>query len=679
MVHRTAAANSSTSAPMSGTPEPVYSYDVFDTAITRLWFHPTDLFIAVGRLLRREGLYVGDAHEWADRRRAAEKQARSSSHVEEVGLHDIYRELRATFGWSMGEADRARDLELDEERRAIRPIDVTRQALTRHRRLRRPFLFISDTYFDTEFVAELLGRSGFGNDVPIFGSAEHGVTKRTGRLYELVLAKNRLAAQWLRHTGDNDLSDVISASKRGIAASLFETQQPTRYEQALYDLPGGYDRLLKSAIAGSSRAARLQRHIPDPHGSTVFDTAANVAGPVLAAYVIWVLRQAQRNGIRRLYFLARDGQILVRIARPLAAWLHIDVECRYLYASRQSLFLPSLTAIDDQAREWFGDGIDGMSLRQVLARVDIALDQVAALLPSLGVAPDAVDATLATGDRARVIALLDHPDMQSLVLQNAAQARRHLLQYLRQEGFCDGTPSAIVDIGWKGRLQSCLSRVLATDSDFASALPMSGFYYGLARRPGPEAGKLLAFSQVGSSMNGPLLEIFCAADHGSVRRFTSNLAGESSPVLIEERDQQALAWGLMQQQQAIALFVDELTTCLDPLDFSPDELEACLTAGAAKVFALLTGRPNLQEATTFGGFLHANDQTHSDSRELAPAFSPADLVRWLTGLGPRSVTKSFWAEASIVRALRGAGKASIGLAIWRARRHATAWLKQMQH
>jgi hypothetical protein len=64
------------------------------------------------------------------------------------------------------------------------------------------------------------------------------------------------------------------------------------------------------------------------------------------------MTEARRRTLNRLYFVARDGQILQRIAVNLNALLGWVIELRYLHASRQSLFLPSLTALDGAAIEW---------------------------------------------------------------------------------------------------------------------------------------------------------------------------------------------------------------------------------------------------------------------------------------------------------------------------------------
>src|SRR5699024_7318970 len=56
--------------------------------------------------------------------------------------------------------------------------------------------------------------------------------------------------------------------------------------------------------------------------------------PFLVCYVRWVLDQALQRGIKRLYFVARDGEVMYKIARQLKR-PGDDIEMRYLYGSRR--------------------------------------------------------------------------------------------------------------------------------------------------------------------------------------------------------------------------------------------------------------------------------------------------------------------------------------------------------
>jgi hypothetical protein len=103
-------------------------------------------------------------------------------------------------------------------------------------------------------------------------------------------------------------------------------------------------------MAGAGRLCRLHGREQGGHPALA-ETAAGVVAPVLGAFVSWVLATARERGWRRLYFVSRDGQILVRMARELAGGLGLD--CRYLHGSRQAWFLAALDGFDlESAADW---------------------------------------------------------------------------------------------------------------------------------------------------------------------------------------------------------------------------------------------------------------------------------------------------------------------------------------
>ena len=62
--------------------------------------------------------------------------------------------------------------------------------------------------------------------------------------------------------------------------------------------------------------------------------------PALSCFVEWVLERAGAEGKQRVYFLARDGYLMYRMAKQLCAGRGLPVECRYLYGSRYAWRVP---------------------------------------------------------------------------------------------------------------------------------------------------------------------------------------------------------------------------------------------------------------------------------------------------------------------------------------------------
>jgi len=657
------------------------SFDVFDTALTRIWFKPVDLFFAVGRELAHAGLHF-TPQSWAAAREAAEHDLRraltstTSAASEEISLSAVYDELAVRLGLSPAIRSAALAIELDLERVAVRPIALTRAAILAAQTAGVSVVFLSDTYFDQTFVVDLLRRTGIEPDVhALYTSLALGYTKRTGSLFIHVLARRGLTPSAIRHLGDNASSDVASARRVGIETELFRIQQPNRYEEQLYAPKPDAPRLLRAAAAGAARAARLGRHETSVRRCVLAQTGADVAGPMLTGFVLWVLVEAHGRGLKRLYFLARDGQILQRIAARLLAWLGWDMELRYLYASRQALFLPSITAFDDATRDWLLEDAREMTLRTILSRIELDPLAETTILSAAGFPPQTWDQPLGADGRMRLNALTQRPDFIERALAQAQTHRALLLDYLAQEGFMDGHPFGLVDIGWKGRLQRCLAQALATRPAMTPER-LTGFYYGLARRPDPAiAGELVAYVDA-PLPNAALLETFVKADHGSVRRFCRAADGSVQPELMQTQDLEALAWGLSAQQAGILDFVDLMLSVLKPVDASPQAMVNFLRDRGRAVFDLFSCFPTPAEAAAYGSLRHAADQTHANPTDTAPVVERSRLLSLFIRRHSDIDKHNPWPEGSIARSTAASGiERRVLLALWELRRRAAACLR----
>lgn len=68
--------------------------------------------------------------------------------------------------------------------------------------------------------------------------------------------------------------------------------------------------------------------------------AAYVFCPAAAGFSLWLIKEAMKRNIKRLYFLSRDGYFFYRWGSALCRKHRIDIECKYLSCSRFSLNAP---------------------------------------------------------------------------------------------------------------------------------------------------------------------------------------------------------------------------------------------------------------------------------------------------------------------------------------------------
>ena len=118
----------------------------------------------------------------------------------------------------------------------------------------------------------------------------------------------------------------------------------SRYEQAVMDLKS-IDPDFKNRFCEILRTVRTSNPQPDEHRQIIWDTSSTIIGPAFFFFTRWVLQEAKKRNIRRLYFLSRDGRIFHKIAQIIDAISPQGIDLRYLYGSRHLWLTASIEKI----------------------------------------------------------------------------------------------------------------------------------------------------------------------------------------------------------------------------------------------------------------------------------------------------------------------------------------------
>lgn len=626
----------------------LHSFDVYDTLLTRCVAQPADLFPILGVQLRSAGLIADSERSFADRRLRAEAEARQTTSGGEIQFEDIYRELARAYHWDENQRQRAAQLELQLEAHLTKAVPEMRQLVQQARTGGGRVMFLSDMYLPKAFIAELLQREGFlANGDAVFVSGELKLAKHNGTLFKHLRTEYPEISEW-QHTGDNLRADVEIPRRLGIRAAHANRCSLTHREQFVR----GPERIAgswRSAAAAAMRLARLAGDGPAGTSRAIWDSGVNVVGPLWFGFAEWCLDQALARGIKRLYFVARDGQIFHKVASAIAQRRNLAVDCRYLFGSRQAWHLPGLTQLDEAALSWIFNRQRYLTVEQVLKRVGLEPDDFSQELISTGFPAGAWTRDLAPPQTATLRGLLQTPRFQDAVRQRAETARQLAVGYLRQEGVLDGTPFALVDIGWHGNMQRSLGSLLRAGSTQRNQV-LTGFYFGLQRRPAdteldqfvgywPETGQAGASLR---SLNVTILEMMAAADHGTVLGF--RVEGDSiKPLLDGERNTAALAWGLELLQAGIVEFARAW------LDFEPLQREQRteFQALTREVLLRFIAAPSQPEAAAWSQFPHSGEQIERHKESIAPALSLWQSL--VFAFNPARRPAGWWAEGSLVQ------------------------------
>ncbi|AFZ34647.1 hypothetical protein Sta7437_1069 [Stanieria cyanosphaera PCC 7437] len=511
-------------------------------------------------------------------------------------------------------------------------------------------IYISDMYYSSDIIKYFLKQKYIwkSEDI-IYVSSEERVNKASGNLFKECLDQLSLKPSQICHIGDNLHSDVKIPNKLGIKAQAFTYTHLNRYEQKISN---NTEPPLKfrSLLAGTCRLTRLQSQEKIFHNQIIWDTASNVIAPVLFGFVYWCLSQAQKKGIQRLYFVARDGQILLKIAHIICKNWGYTIDCRYLYGSRQAWHFPAIQEIGQFELDWIFDPTEFLSVYSVCERVNVNPEEIENILEHYNFERSIWNKNLTEEQRYFLKKVFENEQIKNLILNKALQFRQITLNYFEQEGVFDDIPFAIIDIGWNGRLQKSLSQLLSV----ANRYPLdgiNGFYFSLSKRIKPFSKDNLFVYFADTNLNPErnfvflykgVLELFVNADHGSTIRF-EKIQEKYIPILRGNKNEKAIQWGLYILQKAVIFFAEQLVRILEENQIK-EEYILNISNLLLKEFLL---SPSYWEASVFGSFQITEDQTENIFYELAPKYNLFNTLRLI--LYNKHIHHNVWFPASKIR------------------------------
>lgn len=623
----------------------IHSFDIFDTLVARRVGTPRGVFVHLQRRLLADpqGLSPELCRRFAHERVAAEYAARlevrerapqAAHQAEEIDFADIYACLGRRLGLTDADIERLMELELAAEAEFLYGVpEMLAQFRALAERGERVVL-ISDMYLRRQDLKRLLDSIDpfLLEAAPLYLSSEIKLNKASGRLFEHVAEVEGVALTKIQHIGDNPISDISRPREKGCQATLFDACHLTPDEA----FGANEDDFGWQVSAGVFRESRLRLD------SERARLGAIHAAPLLLPFVHWVIDYARTKGFDRLYFLARDGQVLLDIARRLGIE---DVETRYLHVSR----LACHRCVDQDYKtlvDWILVSHLEMSLIDIAHRLSARPETLIERLQTVTGLTEAPETPLDARTRRRLRAqFLSDPELKALVHEQATLERARLLAYLDQEGLTANDPVCLVDVGWSGTIQDSLHAIL--NAEEPSRISLHGLYWGLMgqARAGTASTRKTAFSfQPGQFWRDPtalreIVECFTAADHGSTLGYEA-YDGLYHPILNAE-GAEIQAWGLNEFRAGIHSFTDRLGQWL-----TPAEIMALMPHYFSRLEFLIS-RPSVLLAREISGFPYSPDPT-GQLLPFAPALTVGEALTYHLSSPAKRGTITRWRQGSLV-------------------------------
>lgn len=306
----------------------VYSFDIFDTCLVRKCGTPINFFDVLSWRVFREEPTESERQEFVCFRLESEGKVNCEG---TSTLEKIYDNLRYENP-KLWDRNTLYQIEIECEKEMLVPVESIKKEIEKLHNDGHKLVFISDMYLPSAFLRERLEHFGlFFEGDSIYVSGEIGKAKSSGELFQYVGQKeNWQYKEWV-HCGDNLDADIKVPKSLGIKTHKV-IHDYTYYENIWRLSDYSLEYKAKSIAAGLSRSVRCSSESYS-HSSFV----ADITAPLYSAWTYRIFRDANSKGIKRLYFCSRDGYQQYRIAQVIQKELFPEIECKYLYISRQAL------------------------------------------------------------------------------------------------------------------------------------------------------------------------------------------------------------------------------------------------------------------------------------------------------------------------------------------------------
>ncbi len=624
----------------------VFSFDVFDTCISRTYEKPSDLFYHIGLTISPESQTLEKrkvaANNFLISRIDAEKRAnRMHGRKRSCNIHEIYSILTLPPQCVRSKFDIMK-LELQLEEQCIYAIQSTKKLINELRIKNARIIFISDMYLDKSFIKKLLVKHGlFEEGDGLYVSSENTLTKRSGKLFQHVLSEEKIQPEEMLHHGDDFIADVQNPKRMGIKTKHISE---SHFYSSKHPVPRESDTLNASRINATLKYLRLTRFYNLPKDNF---TTLNTITLLLTEFVLWTFLQAQKKEVRTLYFLAKDNDITYKMAKQLNIYFP-SIAVKYLYGSRRAWLAASIH-LEDQA--WKRLAIPNgkqSSVRDALERINLPHETIKEISQNSGISYDKLNSTTT---KLKCSELLDKIFSNgyciTLLNQHIAAERDICLRYFKQEGLLDNSNWAIVDTGWELNCQAALKRIIGIGNIQTNIV---GFYFGLSNDhlSTDLAGNAYAFTQIGSIFAKRPVAVehcFFASTHSSTIGYMDTQNGITPIFAKDYRTEHEVTYSNNLHAFALA-FIDQLCKLNISIGYLTS-LRKIFTQRAS----LLLESPKINELNSFRGIKASGDARHT-KESLISIFSPLslnDLLKILfLYLKKRQHEISFvWLEASV--------------------------------
>lgn len=444
----------------------VVSFDVFDTLLVRPFAVPNDLFTYIETLVGEvtDGKIVDG--QFRELREKARGLVKNSQCGEEVSLQERYEAIGKVANLTDEQTQNLHELELSLELNTLYARSFMTKIYEYAKSQGKFIVILSDTFFTSEFLNNVLSKNGITGYNLIWSSMETKLLKHTGNVYPKLIEEVGVSADKILHVGDNKIADIEKAGKHGIETLYVPRTLDAFKEKTGLDKSTNFSdhlsrSLTKGLIANKVMDAPMNYSYPSHSGGSLFNLGYSMVGPMFYGFANWVYQQALEKGLDKVYFLARDGEIIKKCYDVITENISGAPKSEYVHVSRRALSVPSIktdSEIDEMARINFSPTPITKLLNSRFGLSSPVISK--AVLKEVGFSnPNELINSKRDADKFVEFCLL----IKEQIFKQAELEREGMLDYLSSKGLDGKDSTLVVDIGHNGTLQKRLNRLLETD------------------------------------------------------------------------------------------------------------------------------------------------------------------------------------------------------------------------
>ena len=433
----------------------VISFDIFDTLLIRAVNEPEDVFLLTAYNCPE---IISDPQTFVRERKSAVRTAGSIFPNGEPGIDDIYRVLNS---YSDSEKALLKKQELFIESQVLHPNPKITDFYRICTEAGKKIIAVSDMYLPESFLIQLLHKKGYEAVEKVYVSCEVKASKREGSLFRSVEQKLDIPSKNILHIGDSWKSDFVNPLKNGWGAY---------HSPKAVKTPGNLPDVL---IRKTSLYYR---------GEYFYRLGFSVLGPILFGFIHWLNDRLLENNISTVLFFSRDGKIM-KAAFDLL-FPNSSIRTEYFHISRRAI---NAVAIKDHCNF---DELPGHVEETYTCTVETFLKRIGLYGQDIEI-PDWIDihreyltSAFWSDDQIRNFY---EQHVKELLLHYSRQQHEYFLSYFKNN--IDSGNLAVVDIGWRGSMQTRLEEIVHT-MEYLPTEKIFGYYLGIESESGNRLGYL---------------------------------------------------------------------------------------------------------------------------------------------------------------------------------------------